>query len=87
MQLHVGDSLEAVVKKVWRFDTSCIEQYDRAGVEAELVKLFPDVARRMLRFNLSYVDDLAGEVSIVAAVVLVWVDSSATNYSIWSHMP
>ena len=27
VQLHAGDSPEAVVKKVWRFDTSNIEQY------------------------------------------------------------
>ena len=47
VQLHVGDSPEAVVKKkVWRFDTSNIEQYDRGAVEAELVQLFPDVARK-----------------------------------------
>ena len=65
VQLYVGDSSEdVVVKKVWRFDTSRIEQYDRAGVEAELVQLFPDVARRGLRFDLSYVDDLAGEVNV-----------------------
>ena len=64
VQLHVGDSPEAVVKKVWRFDTSIIEQYDRGGVEAELVQLFPDVARKGLKFDLWYVDDLAGEVSV-----------------------
>ena len=28
VQLHVGGFPEAVVKKVWRFDTSSIEQYD-----------------------------------------------------------
>ena len=43
VQLHAGDSPEAVVKKVWRFDTSNFEQYDRGGVEAKLVQLFPDV--------------------------------------------
>ena len=48
VQLHVGDSPEAVVKKVWRFDTSNIEQYDRGAVEAELVQLFPDVARKRI---------------------------------------
>ena len=64
VQLHAGDSPEAVVKKVWRFDTSNIEQYDRGGVEAELVQLFPDVARKGLKFELWYVDDLAGEVSV-----------------------
>ena len=65
IHVYVGDSSEAVAaKKVWRFDTSRIELYDRAGVEAELVKLFPDVARRGLRLDLSYVDDLAGEVSV-----------------------
>ena len=58
MQLYVSDSSEAVVKKVWRLDTSCIEQYDRGGVEAELVNLFPDKARRGLRFNLLYVNHL-----------------------------
>ena len=46
-----GDSPEAVVKKLWRFDSSNIEQYDRRAVEAELVQLFPDVARKGLKFN------------------------------------
>ena len=52
---------QAVVKKVWRFDTCNIEQYDCRAVEAELVQLFPDVARKVLKFDLWYVDDLAGE--------------------------
>lgn len=76
MQLYVGDSTEAVVvKKVWRFDPRRIEQYDRAGVEAELVELFPDVARRGLRFDLSYVDDLAGEVSVCSCggICIYWL--------------
>ena len=55
VQLHAGDSPEAVVKKVWRFDTSNIEQYDRGAVEAELVQLFPDVARKGLKFDLCLV--------------------------------
>ena len=57
VQLHVGDSPEAVVKKVWRFDASNIEQYDREAVEAELVQ---HVARKGLKFDLWYVDNLAG---------------------------
>ena len=61
VQLHVGDSPEAVVKKVWRFDASNIEQYDREAVEAELVQ---HVARKGLKFDLWYVDNLAGEVSV-----------------------
>ena len=52
------------VKKVWRFDTSKIQLYDRASAEAELVQLFPDVARKGLKFDLWYTDDLAGEVCI-----------------------
>ena len=38
VQLYVGDSPEAVVKK-------SVALYDRGAVEAELVQLFPDVAR------------------------------------------
>ena len=80
-QLHDGtssnptahDSPEAVVKKVWRFatiyDTSNIEQYDREAVEAELVQLFPDVARKGLEFDLWYVDNLAGEVSVCCCAI------------------
>ena len=57
--LHIGS---ADVRKVWRFDTNSIKQYVRAGVEAELVELFPDVARKGLKFDLWYEDDLAGKV-------------------------
>lgn len=69
--LHVSsDSGGAGVKKVWRFDTSRIENYTRASVEAELVQLFPDVARKELKFNLWYEDDLAGKVIMFAVSIL-----------------
>ena len=55
IQLYVGDSPEAVVSKVWCFDTSNIEQYYRRAVEVEVVQLFPDVAQtwRQIAFQLS----------------------------------
>lgn len=43
---------------------SIIEQYNRASVEVELVKLLPNVTCKGLRFDLWYVDNLAGEVSV-----------------------
>ena len=60
--LNVGSG--AVVKKVWRFDTTRIDEYERAAVEAELVQLFPDVTRKGLKFDLWYEDELAGKVII-----------------------
>ena len=58
MMLHLKSN---VVKKVWRFEPSRIEQYSRSIVEDEISKLFPDVSRKGLRMNLWYEDDIAGK--------------------------
>ena len=65
--LHVGSSDS--IKKVWRFDVNRITEYTRKKVESELVQLFPDIARKGLKLNIWYLDDLAGEVSSYSIAV------------------
>ena len=57
--LHVGDHQ---VKKIWRFDS--LRSYTRDEVEKLLIELFPDISAKKFRLDLSYKDDLAGEVAI-----------------------
>ena len=64
VNFHVKDRslYSPVVTKVWRFNPQTIGLYTRASVQADLLKLFPDVARRELKFEMWYYDDIAGEV-------------------------
>lgn len=58
--LHVGAS---TATKIWRFDVNRIVDYTRRSVEADLIQLFPDIARKGLKLRMWYVDEFAGEVS------------------------
>ena len=51
------------VKKLWRFSKKNLEEYTRAGVQSELVQLFPNIQRHGLQFELWHKDDFAGNVS------------------------
>ena len=67
VQHHVGDSPEVVVKKVWCFDTSNIEQYDhgaacRGGAGTTLFRRCPRV--KGSSSICEYVDNFAGKVSV-----------------------
>uniref|UniRef100_A0A1X7TS05 Uncharacterized protein n=1 Tax=Amphimedon queenslandica TaxID=400682 RepID=A0A1X7TS05_AMPQE len=57
--LHVDDRC---IKKAWRFDDSRISFYTRDMVEADLIQLYPDIARKGHKLDLWYFDELIGEV-------------------------
>ena len=59
--LHVGDT---EVTKLWRFDSTKIVEYSRNEVETMLISLFPDVAKKGLRLEMHYEDDLVGNITI-----------------------
>ena len=59
--LHVEDcECGSIVKKVWRYNRQGISS---VGLEGELVQLFPDIARKGMKLETWYYDDIAGEVS------------------------
>lgn len=67
VKLHLGErETGPLVTKVWRFHADKVCDATRASVQEELVQLFPDVSRRGLKFNLWYLDELAGEVSCIS---------------------
>ena len=54
---------QGTVTKIWRFYVNRISDYTRRSVEADLIQLFPDIARKGLKLRMWYIDELAGEVS------------------------
>ena len=57
VSLHVGDRC---IKKAWRFDDSHIFFYTRDMVEADIIQLYPDIARKGHKLDLWYFDELIG---------------------------
>ena len=66
--LHVGAN---TVTKVWKFDINRITDYTRKSVENNLIQLFPDIVRKRLKLRMWYLDDLAGEVSNLYALLFI----------------
>ena len=57
--LHIGN---AKVKKIWKFNSQATYSCDE--VESTVVDLFPEICAKKLRLDLSYEDDLVGEIPI-----------------------
>ncbi|XP_065913780.1 uncharacterized protein [Dysidea avara] len=55
---------EKSTPKPWRFNPSDIQNYCLADVEEDVLKLFPDVAKRGSRLIFRYKDSLVGEVEL-----------------------
>ena len=55
---------EESARKVWRFNPDDIDSYCVEGVERELLELFPKVKSSGLRLDLTYEDELVGDVNI-----------------------
>ena len=55
---------EVSARKVWRFNPDDIDSYCVEGVERELLELFPKVKSCGLRLDLTYEDELVGDVNI-----------------------
>ena len=61
---HVEDcECGSIVMKVWQYNRQGISGVTREGLEGELVQLFPDIARKGMKLETWYYDDIAGEVS------------------------
>ena len=58
---HIGSD---VVRKVWRFMRSDVDDYTRTNVERTVVELYPDLKAKGLRLKMWYHDSLAGKVWI-----------------------
>ena len=61
VKFHIGSN---VVRKVWRFMRSDVDDYTRADVERAMLELYPDVRAKGLRLEIWYHDSLAGKVRI-----------------------
>ena len=55
---------EVSARNVWRFNPDDIDSYCVKGVECELLELFPKVKSCGLRLDLTYEDELVGDVNI-----------------------
>ena len=51
-------------RKPWRFNSSDISTYRLADVEEDILKLFPDVAKRDSRLTFQYKDSLIGDIEL-----------------------
>ena len=61
VKFHIGSD---VVRKVWRFMRSDVDDYTRANVERAVLELYPDLKAKGLRLKMWYHDSLAGKVRI-----------------------
>ena len=62
MCLMQGEEVSS--RKVWKFNHDEIDSYSVEGVEGELLELFPKVKSFGLRLDLTYEDELVGDVDI-----------------------
>ena len=60
-KFHIGSD---VVRKVWRFMRSDVDDYTRTNVERAVLELYPDLKAKGLRLKMWYHDSLAGKVRI-----------------------
>lgn len=51
-------------RKPWRFNPSDISTYRLSDVEEDILKLFPDVAKRDSRLTFQYKDSLIGDIQV-----------------------
>ena len=61
VKFHIGTD---VVRKVWRFMRSDVDDYTKSDVERAVLELYPDLKAKGLRLKMWYHDSLAGKVRI-----------------------
>ena len=76
---------EISARKVWRFDGSDIDGYCVEGIERELLELFPKVKSSGLRLDLTYEDELVGDVNIesdadMKTALMTFVEEAELKY-------
>ena len=55
---------EKTTRKPWRFNPSDISSYRLTDVEEDILRLFPDVAKRDCKLTFHYKDSLVGDVEL-----------------------